>query len=62
MTLKFTMLLLFLLFGLAHKRYSYLSHIWDTITCDNPKSAYAISTFPPTGYLPVMVIIIGHVF
>ena len=37
-------------------------HIWDTICCDNPKSAYVISTFPLTGYLPVMMITGSHAY
>ena len=39
-----------------------LSHIWDTICSDNPKSAYAISSFPSTGYLPARMITGSHVF
>ena len=35
-------------------RLRYLSHILDTICQDNPKSAYVISSFPPTGYQPAM--------
>ena len=30
--------------------------IKDTFCCGSPKSAYAITSFPPTGYLPAMVI------
>ena len=36
--------------------YGPLSHIQDAICHDNPKSAYAISSFPPTGYQPAVMI------
>ena len=40
--------------------------IWPLITysiCrDNPNSAYAVSTFPPTGYQPVVMIAKSHAF
>ena len=42
--------------------YFNLSHIRDAICRDNTKSAYAISSFPPTGYQPVVMITGSHVF
>ena len=39
-----------------------LAHIWDTIYRDNPKSAFAILSFPPTGYLPAMLITRNLIF
>ena len=39
-----------------------LSQIWDVICRDNPKSAYAISLFPPTGYQPAVMITRSHAF
>ena len=39
-----------------------LAHILVAICCDNPKSAYAISSFPPTGYQPAVMITGSHVF
>ena len=42
--------------------YLILSHIWDAICRDSLKSAYAISSFPPTGYQPAVVITGSHVF
>ena len=41
---------------------SRLSHIRDAICRDNPKSAYAISSFPPTGYQPAVMITGSNVF
>ena len=39
-----------------------LSHIRDAICRDNLKSAYAISSFPPTGYQPAVMVTRSHVF
>ena len=39
-----------------------ISHIQDATCQDNPKSAYAISSFPPTGYQPAMMITGSHAF
>ena len=36
--------------------YKFFSHIPDAIFRDNPKSAYAISSFLPTGYQPAVMI------
>ena len=35
---------------------------WNTICHYNPRSAYAISSFPPNGHLPAMMITGSHVF
>ena len=37
---------------------TYLRHVCR----DNPKSAYAITSFPPTGYQPAVMITGSHVF
>ena len=42
--------------------YNGLSHIWDAICHDNPKSVYAISSFLPTGYQPTVMITGSHAF
>ena len=39
-----------------------ISHISNTICCHNPKSAYSINSFPPTSYLPAMMITRSHIF
>ena len=38
-------------------KYSLLSHIRDAICRNNPKSAYAMSSFLSTGYQPAVMII-----
>ena len=42
--------------------YITLAHIRNSICRDNPKSAYAISSFLPTGYQPTVMITGSHVF
>ena len=46
--------------GLFH--YKPLSHIWDDSCRDNPNSAYAISSFPPTGHQSAKMITESHAF
>ena len=36
--------------------YGPLSYIWDAICRNDSKSAYAISSFSPTGYQPVVMV------
>ena len=38
------------------------NRFWETICHDNPKSAYAISSFPQTGYQPARMITISDAF
>ena len=43
-------------------QYQPLLHIRDAFCRHNPKSAYAISSFRPTGYQPAMMITGSHAF
>ena len=42
--------------------YGPISYSWDVICRDNPKAAYGISSFPPTGYQPAVMIMGSHAF
>ena len=33
-----------------------VSHVWESVFSDNPKSPYAIHSMPPAGYLPTGLI------
>ena len=45
----------------AHTQ-SIVEAIRDTICRDNPKSAYLMSSFPPNGYQPAIMMTRSHAF